>query len=208
MLLDVLKSEQVSAQKEREEEEKERKTTPGHNKTSDNNNVNHVTSEATWVDGIFGGEMRHRVVCHTCGAASDTRQPFLDVSLALPAAAVEDRVRVWGGFLWGKWKLMEGNRREIEYICGHVIIDHVDHVDLMVLMVINGDHGDHVCMVSVWWSCDHLSCDHWSCDHFVMCCIVAKHVTRAPCQRKRRARSERERATTKKNQSTSTVRYI
>jgi ubiquitin carboxyl-terminal hydrolase 36/42 len=38
-------------------------------------------AETTWVHKIFGGRLRSRVTCHSCGYNSDTFDRILDLSL-------------------------------------------------------------------------------------------------------------------------------
>lgn len=51
--------------------------------TSDSSNrkVDPKIAETTWVHKIFGGKLRSRVTCQSCGHNSDTFDSILDLSL-------------------------------------------------------------------------------------------------------------------------------
>src|SRR5258708_7570065 len=44
----------------------------------------HAVKETTWVHKIFGGRLRSRVICRSCGHPSDTFDSLLDLSIDVP----------------------------------------------------------------------------------------------------------------------------
>ncbi len=51
------------------------------NTDSSNRKLDHKLAETTWVHKIFGGQLRSRVKCLSCGYNSDTFDSILDLSI-------------------------------------------------------------------------------------------------------------------------------